>query len=181
MAHNCSFDARVLRAAVGSMLEEKVISFGDTLPLFRQAMPEESSHKLGDLHVAAIGTALPDAHSALGNARGLCQIVDERGISNSSILNFCAALAYFDAKDVHRNTVEEAKCTLVRPLGSVLSKGIINKMAESGLGYGHLQLAHQRDPQSGLRLLLADKPSGSCRVTVNRRIIDSIMKHYAEN
>ena len=99
---------------------------------------------------------------------------------NSSILNFCAALAYFDAKDAHRNTVEEAKCTLVRPLGSVLSKGIINIIAESGLGYGHLKLAHQRNPQSGLRLLLADTSAGSCCVTANRRIIDSIMKHFAE-
>ena len=33
----------------------------------------------------------------------------------------------------------------------------------------------------GLRLLLADKSTGSCCVTANRRIVDSITKHYAEN
>ena len=148
---------------------------------FRQAMPEETSHKLGDLHVATMGAALPDAHSALGGVRGLRRILDERSICTSLIFDFCAPLAYFDAKDAHHNVVEEAKCTLVRLLGSVLSKGIINIIAESGLGYGHLKLVHQRDPQSRLRLLLADKSAGSCRVTAKRGIIDSIMKHFAEN
>ena len=163
VAHNCfAFDARVLRAVAGSMLEEKMVGFGDTLPLFRQAMPEETLHKLGDSLVATMGIALPDAHSALGDVRGLRRILDERSISNSSTSDFCAPLAYFDAKDAYRNVVEEAKCTLVCPLGPVLSKGIINKIAESGLRYRHLKLAHQRDPQSGLQLLLADKSADFC-------------------
>ena len=164
VAHNCfAFDARVLRAVAGSMLEEKMVGFGDTLPLFRQAMPEENLHKLGDSLVAATGIALSDAHSALGDVKGLRRILDERSISNSSTSDFCAPLAYFDAKDAHRNVVEEAKCTLVdRQVGPVLSKGIINKIAESGLRYRHLKLAHQRDPQSGLQLLLADKSADFC-------------------
>lgn len=54
------------------------------------------------------------------------------------------------------------------------------KIAESGLGFQHLQLAFQRGGADGLELVLKEKFNGKVRVTANKRILFNIVNYFTD-
>ena len=59
-----------------------------------------------------------------------------------------------------------------------ISTGMATKIADSGLGMQHLQLAFQRGGADGLELILKEKFDGKARVTANRRILSQIVNYF---
>ena len=62
----------------------------------------------------------------------------------------------------------------------VLSSGMADKMAASGLKFLHLELVFQRGGVAGLKDLCTEKFGGKCRVTADKRIL-SALGSYFEN
>ena len=69
----------------------------------------------------------------------------------------------------------------LRPLveGKFLSTTMAGRLAASGIGLQALQLAHTRDPQQGIALVLAEcKPNGKPRITSNKAVISKLVKYF---
>lgn len=75
-----------------------------------------------------------------------------------------------------RSDIERKLCTGT----SGITRYIGNKIAKSGLSYEHLQLAHTRDSECGIELLLSERHNNKTRVTTNQAIINKIKKHFTE-
>ena len=62
----------------------------------------------------------------------------------------------------------------------VLSSGMAEKMAASGLKFSHLEIVYQRGGVDGLKDLCTEKFGGKCRVTSEKRILTAL-GYYFEN
>ena len=62
-------------------------------------------------------------------------------------------------------------------VSKVISKGLAEKAASSGLSYRHLQIAFKRQGESGLKSLLGEKFNGKVRVSKSVRVISSILEY----
>ena len=60
----------------------------------------------------------------------------------------------------------------------VVSKGMANKIAGSGLNFSCLKLAYTRNPH-GIYNLLSEKVRNNIRVTKSQRVIHSLNKYFA--
>ena len=65
-------------------------------------------------------------------------------------------------------------------VSKVISKGMGDKIAGSGLTLSHLKLSILRGGKEGLRSVLTEKVNGKCRVTTTSRIIATLFS-YLEN
>ena len=62
---------------------------------------------------------------------------------------------------------------------STVSKGMVLKIAQSGLGYDHMRLAFNRKEEEGLRAVLMELVKGKSRVTKEKGVLDKIGQHFA--
>ena len=60
----------------------------------------------------------------------------------------------------------------------VLSKGMIEKAAASGLKFEHLQIVFTRAGEKGLKSLLSEMFDGKVRVTKSSKIHLSVIKYF---
>ena len=61
----------------------------------------------------------------------------------------------------------------------VVSKGMVNKIAGSGLNCSCLNLAFTRNPHDAIYNLMSEKVRNSIRVTKSQRVIHSLNKYFA--
>ena len=60
----------------------------------------------------------------------------------------------------------------------VISKGMSEKIAKSGLCYKHLQLAYERNGEDGIQAFFSERFNGSVRITKSKKIISSVAQHF---
>ncbi|XP_062585918.1 uncharacterized protein LOC134247603 [Saccostrea cucullata] len=88
VAHNAKFESIVIIRAmhqVGLGASDFIIGFVDTLPLFREAVPNRKSYKQVDL-MKDLCTAHYDAHDALADSQALQRLVLHLDISRAMML-----------------------------------------------------------------------------------------------
>ena len=60
----------------------------------------------------------------------------------------------------------------------VISKGMSEKIAKSGLCYLHLRLAYEGNGEDGIQALFSERFNGSARITKSKKIISSVAQHF---
>ncbi|XP_063407854.1 uncharacterized protein LOC134691329 [Mytilus trossulus] len=152
-----------------------VKGFIDTLPLFKECIPNQPSYSQPKIYNALFGE-LYSAHDSMEDVVALRRLFEK--ISPSLVLKskFSGTNESVMQLYQHRNCTKGLLTTL-RPLTN--SKTITNcmatKIASSGLGLNHLKLAHKRDRQQGIENLfteLCGHPS-KARVTKSKKIIQA--------
>ncbi|KAK3096555.1 hypothetical protein FSP39_001279 [Pinctada imbricata] len=183
VAHNAKFDAEILcntLIRISDVDSNFIVGFVDTLSLLREKLPGRSSYKQEELAKDLLQQQY-SAHDAPSDAAALQDIVQCVCSNSDGFLKHS-----FSVQSVI-NTIqfEHMKSSNISSLyilfqKNVISKMILNKIAASGLNISHLQTAHRRDPENGIRNLLSEKVSstGQPRVTANSRIISSISHHF---
>ncbi|XP_063436039.1 uncharacterized protein LOC134717176 [Mytilus trossulus] len=148
-----------------------VKGFIDTLPLFKECIPNQPSYSQPKIYNTLFGE-LYSAHDSMEDVVALRRLFEK--ISPSLVLKSKFSGTYESVMQLyqHRNCTKGLLTTL-RPLTN--SKTITNcmatKIASSGLGLSHLKLAHKRDRQQGIENLfteLCGHPS-KARVTKSKK------------
>ena len=179
IAHNCKcFDAKHLMKAFESTGLYKEFSaivpgFSDTLTTFRGLLPAHKSHSQENL-VQDLLLCSYEAHNAIADVQSLFKLVSK--FLNSKLFGKHSVSVTW----VKEHNIHLAKRSLLQPLinDKAISTGMVTKIADSGLGMQHLQLAFQRGGADGLELRLKEKFDGKARVTANRWILSQIVNYF---
>ena len=183
IAHNAEkFDSRHLWRIIRSCKLEgsfsSLVGFGDSLPLFRAKFPNEKNHKLGGIHNTLLGKPFV-AHNALDDVFALIDILQVIQLNNTSLAEYTFARKYindrFEFLILKQNNLATLQ-TLVAQ--KVLSSGMAEKMAASGLNFSHLEIVFQRGGVDGLKDLCTEKFGGKCRVTSDKRILTALSSYF---
>ncbi|CAG2201766.1 unnamed protein product [Mytilus edulis] len=148
-----------------------VKGFIDTLPLFKECIPNQPSYSQPKIYNTLFGE-LYSAHDSMEDVVALRRLFEK--ISPSFVLKskFSGTNESVMQLYQHRNCTKGLLTTL-RPLTN--SKTITNcmatKIASSGLGLSHLKLAHKRDRQQGIENLFTEicEHTSKARVTKSKK------------
>ncbi|XP_006820911.2 DNA polymerase III PolC-type-like [Saccoglossus kowalevskii] len=184
VGHNIlSFDCRYLVTSIKrcSLLEDFlscVHGFIDTLPLYKSVYPEKKSHSQEFL-VREFTSSNYNAHNAIEDVRALqklfncCNFPMKDKLEHSFTFNWIVEYRTCREK---QNANKTTLSGLVRD--KVLSERMAKKIADSGLTYHHLQLACAQGELDDLKFIFEDKSSGKVRVTKQKRIMETVYKHF---
>ena len=184
IAHNGKrFDApRILRhiccAKLRGAFSNCVLGFADTLPVFQELCPKMPNYKQETL-VSQILNTQYQAHNSLEDVKALqelCmyksiedQLFQKHSVTTSSLLEILE-----DDKMTEGNLV--SMDMVIRD--KVVNAATAKKIAQSGLSWGHVEKAYQRDNDNGVANLFKEKhKSGKVRVTARKKIISSVVAH----
>lgn len=160
-----------------SGLMTAVEGFVDTLPLFKELLPNRTTYKLQSLVSETVNFPF-EAHSALEDAKALQALVQHHQVTEDLLLKHSFGVDYVEASIRHKTQTEELLKSL-KPLESCVSKYMLKKISMSGLSYQHLKLACERGGAEGILKILSEKnSSGTVRVTKNKSIIEQIFSHF---
>ena len=155
-----------------------VAGFVDTLPMFKFFHPGQSSYSQENLFRKMVGGNY-DAHNSLSDVIALCSLIkrtipDTRSLQQFSYTcEWCRNyVTFLEERDKNLQTFQPLLAL------NAISKGMAEKAASSGLTYRHLQIACNRQGESGLKSLLGEKFNGLVRVTKNTRVISSLLHHF---
>ena len=183
VAHNAKFDAEILcntLLRIGERNSDFIVGFVDTLSLLREKIPGRSSYKQEELAKDFIQGEYT-AHDAISDATALQEIVQCACANSEDFLKHSFSVQSV-VNSVQFEVMKSSNMSSLYILfqKNVVSKMTLTKIASSGLNIDHLQIAHRRDPENGIRNLLSEKVSttGKPRVTGNSRIISSIIHHF---
>ncbi|XP_061194397.1 uncharacterized protein LOC133202576 [Saccostrea echinata] len=181
VVHNAKFDSSVIVPAmqqVGLSANDFIIGFIDTLPLFREAVPNRRSYKQVNL-LKDLCTAHYDAHDALADSQALQRLVLHLEISRGMMKKQSFSVEFVIENDNYAIVMSRNASALKHLVDeNILSKFTANKIAAFGLHYDHLYIAHQRDPVNGIKFILSEKNMGKVRVTSNCKIIKSLHQYF---
>ena len=132
---------------------DTVVGYVDTLPLFKHIFPEESSYCQRHLYQKIVGGDF-HAHNSLEDVKALATMlrlanVDEKMLRNFSMTSSWVEKYYNFHSEKKRNIDSFQELLQNR----VMSKGMIEKTASSGLNYEHLKVVFVRNGEEGLRSL----------------------------
>ena len=180
VGHNIkAFDVKHLlrHARLHGISLDILAGFVDTLPLFKSFFPGLSSYSQENIYRKIIGETY-EAHNSLGDVIALCSLI-KKGIPDVGSLQqfsytceWCKGyVTFLEERDKNVQTFH--------PLISskVISKGLAEKAASSGLTYRHLLVAFKRQGESGLKSVLGEKFNGKVRVTKSIRVISSLLDY----
>ena len=185
LAHNAkAFDGIwLIRAVEFNHLvvdfQEAVLGFSDTLRAFREGLPERKVYNLPTLVEDLLPGFSYDAHNAQEDVQALHKLTDTKFLNTELLVKHSFTVswamlnsAFLQQKAINRQTFQ--------PLvwDKVISKGISDKAAASGLTFHHLALAFQRSGVSGLQNILKEKVDGKPRVTNFTRILSQIAEYF---
>lgn len=185
IAHNCkSFDAKHLIKALESTGVDKKFSaivsgFSDTLPAFKELLPQRKSYSQENL-VRDLLHCSYEAHNATSDVQSLYQLVN-KFLNTKLLRKHSFSVSWVKEHNVclaQRNVLQRTLHPLLNK--KVISTGMATKIAKSGLGFHHLQLAFQRGGADGLELVLKEKFNGKVRVTANKRILFNIVNYFTD-
>ena len=184
LAHNGkSFDGKHLMKAwttCGNLEEYRkvVTGFCDTLHVFRELYPGRQSCTQESLASDLLDTTYT-AHNALADVNMLQKLASKFISNDDCILKHSFTLSwleeYYDFLDKKRENLGS-----LQPLiqAKVITKGMAEKVASSGLTIAHLQLAFQRGAADGISNVLMERFQGKPRVTRNKRVIANICNFF---
>ena len=186
VAHNCkSFDARFLVQAaekngVIDDLAQTVSGFTDSLPAFRELLPERKSHSQENL-VQDLLCKSYEAHNALADVQTLYQLVNK--FLNVKLLQKHSFKVSWMAS--YQKLLKEKKFLVntLQPLvrEKHMSASMAIKCANSGLGLHHLQLVYQRGKKEGVKQVLMERFDNKPRVSSNKRVLAQICQYFMDN
>ena len=186
VAHNCkSFDARFLVQAAeknGVMddLAKTVSGFTDSLPAFRELLPERKSHSQENL-VQDLLCKSYEAHNALADVQTLYQLVNK--FLNVKLLqkhSFKVSwVASYQKLLKEKNLLVNTLQPLVRE--KYISASMAIKCASSDLGLHHLQVVYQRGKEEGVKQVLMERFDNKPRVSSNKRVLMQICQYFIDN
>ena len=185
IGHNIKvFDCPVLinAARACDLLERlKMVVAGcvDTLPLFRATFNDLSSHKQCKLYEHLFDSTY-DAHDALADVKALQKIVGKAQHGKEVFETHSFTLDYI-IKNEQISSLAKKNLEGWQPLiiKSVISKGMAEKAAKSGLRPEHLKLAFKRGGSDGVCAILSERTSSrKVRVTNCQRVLDKIVQHF---
>lgn len=183
IAHNCKcFDAKHLIKALESTgayrdFSTIVSGFSDTLPAFRVRLPECKSYSQENLVRVHLHCSY-EAHNAIADVQSLFKLVN-KFLNTKLLAKHSFSVPWVKEHNVRltqRNVLQQTLHPLIDK--KVISTSMAAKIAESGLGLQHLQLAFQRGGADGLELVLKEKFDGKVRVTANRQILSNIINYF---
>ena len=175
-AHNAKlFDAKHIQRALEksnqtTRFQELVPGFCDTLPEFKEVLPNRKSYSQENLAMDLL-QATHSAHNALSDVRmlqELCNKFLKAKVVEKHSFSFSWLQEYIQFLNQKRQNLKT-----LQPLinAKAISKGIAEKAARSGLFLAHLVLAFKRGGVEGLSNALKEKFNGKARVTGKREII----------
>ena len=185
-AHNAKlFDAKHLQRALEksnqiSRFQEFVPGFCDTLPAFKEVLPNRKSYSQENLAKDLL-QATYSAHNALSDVRmlqELCNNFLNVKVVEKHSFSFSWLQEYIQFLNQTRRNLQT-----LQPLinAKAISKGIAEKAARSGLSLAHLVLAFKRGGDEGLSNVLKEKFNGKARVTKKREIIQQMCTFFREH
>ncbi|XP_069119349.1 uncharacterized protein [Argopecten irradians] len=182
VAHNCKrFDGRFLARALTAckIVNLDALVFMDTLPLFKEMVPGLECYKQEFVYQKVVGGSY-NAHNALSDARSLMAICAQVTASAELKQKHCFYLSY--VYDTITFVDQKAgNLQTLAPLVGVLSAGMLDKIAASGLSLSHLKLAFKRDSFSGISDLFSEvSESGKVRVTKSKSVVDKVNAYFTE-
>ena len=157
-----------------------VIGFVDTLPLFRALKPGLESYKQSSLAENLLGNSTYDAHNALADVRILQALTSCINPTSEAILKYsmkteaAIKVARFSLQSVQRKHTLEKLVNENR-----ISKDMAKKMADSGLDFNQLKIAHEIDRGNGIsNVLSATDADGIVRVTKSKSVISKVQQYF---
>ena len=155
-----------------------IVGYVDTLPLVKTLFPHETSHSQLNIYRRVIGGEY-NAHNSLADVHALAEVLRSLDIGKSILseysMNSTWANQYFHFLEEKKKNIESFQPLLE---GSILSKGMIDKAAGSGLRYEHMMVVFRRDGDVGISSLLSEDFNGKPRVTKNKTIIASLTQYF---
>ena len=145
----------------------------DTLPIFRELCPEFENHKQETL-VSNLLRKDYAAHNALADVQSLQELCQLKIENDSLYYRNSLTLSALAKIDHEIKCAKKVKSFQVLIDQKVITKCISQKLGQSGLCLGHLQLAFSRGGLDGLTQLLSEKVDGKARVTATKRIIGNL-------
>ena len=186
VAHNCkSFDAKFLVQAAeknGFMddLAQTVSGFTDSLPAFRELLPERKSHSQENL-VQELLSKSYEAHNALADVQTLYQLVN-KFLNVKRLQKHSFKVSWVTS---YQKLLKEKKLLVntLQPLVSekYMSASMVIKCASSGLGLYHLQAVYQRGKEEGVKQVLTERFDNKPRVSSNKRVLAQICQYSKDN
>lgn len=121
------------------------------------------------------------AHDSLEDVRALQRLVSYKEVNEKAIIKASFSLNYaINSTKYCLNKAVNIHSLQLLIVSKVISKGMGDKIAGSGLTLSHLKLSIQRGGKEGLRSVLTEKVNGKPRVTTTSRIIAALFS-YIEN
>ncbi|XP_068696144.1 DNA polymerase III PolC-type-like [Montipora foliosa] len=182
-AHNAkSFDCQRIiyslqKCDLLSSFQSCVVGFVDTIILFKTVLPQREKYSLPSL-VSDLLNVSYSAHDSLEDVRALQRLVFYKEVNDKAIIESSFTLNYA-INNIKYCLNKADNLRTLRPLiaSKVISKGMGDKIAASGLTLSHLKLSILRGGKDGLRSVLTEKVNGKPRVTANSRIIAALLSH----
>lgn len=179
-----SFDAPVIlknleKIGLLEAFRSVVMGFADTLPIFREHLPERKKNKLSfsqvQLALEYIGTeATEDAHNAVQDVRVLSKLVIILGVKENIVKAKTKSVRTIVDGLNTKNEVHQRRESL-ECLSNGISKGMLTKIAVTGISYEILQKTWNDNGAEGVRLLLAEDIGNGPRVTKTKKIIEKVI------
>ena len=151
--------------------------FIDTFELFKSAMPGRQGkgmYKQETLVREFLGVTY-DAHNSVEDVKVLQRLVQHMNFDPSIVHKMSFDMDYVEKKSKERKRKETLK-PLVKD--NLLTKTMVDKVAESGLEWGHLVEAVQADPAGGIRQLFTWPTGHGARVTNLEGIIEAVTTYF---
>ncbi|XP_077990944.1 uncharacterized protein LOC144445275 [Glandiceps talaboti] len=187
VAHcNKRFDAQILvRCAQELELDKRLENrcyFSDTHPIFKEKLPGRISYSLMALVEQSLGDTDWEAHNAIDDVKVLRQLMTKTTVDYADLEKHSFTVDCVRNRIGIRATMWENLPTLFQLISEkVITQYMAEKIAKSGLTFGHLNTAFMEDEQFGLTRLLSEiQPDGKPRVTKTKRIIRNIASYFEE-
>ena len=156
-----------------------VIGFADSLQFFRSNyLVLKRKCSLMKLYGYFIG-GLHEAHNALADVKALKRILEHCHISLKELLSFSFTFSWLTENCNFLNAARRRLSTLSTLINQkILSKGMANKIAKSGLELAHLEAVYNRNTEkhNAITRLLSERFKGKKRVTNNEKVICGLVK-----
>ena len=163
------------KAGLLDQFSKLIDGYCDTLLVLRTTLPKEPSYSLPNLYQSLCGSSLANAHDAMADVEALIAVVAKAKLELHK-----TACTFQSAKDkiVYDRECQRRRSSLQELVAKkVLSKGMADKVAASGLAIEHLVLAHRRNTEKGIEILFSEKVHGARRVTASKKIIQSVTQY----
>ena len=170
VAHNgFRFDAPVLTRELilfnmWAEFKSVVTGFADTLPLFKEKLPERVTNKesfkqevLADDLLPAVTLVAMDAHNALSDVQVLHALIDKLGLLESDIVESAKPVNFVMILDRQKRRSKQAEITLLPLKQHGLSSAMVTKLAKADLNLSMLKESYLGGGLEALKPLLAEK------------------------
>lgn len=182
--HNIkNFDVPVLfNALLSCEIVDKFVTqvdgFVDTLPLFKLIKPGLSSYSQTNLFKHLLDESY-EAHDALQDVIALQRLLYHANPTTPDKVKNSFTVTSTLERFLHCQLSKPRESSLSPLLHrKIITKRTAFKIANSGLCFQHLQLAHTREGRQGIEDILKEQFHGKPRVTSSKRIIDAIADFF---